>query len=68
MNRAKLSYILMAIGIVVMLSGVGFSAPLLAAVTVGEVTISDIPPTSATAIGVGAIIFLAGLGAFFKGR
>jgi len=40
----------------------------LSTVEVGPVKIKEISPFSATLIGIGAIIFLAGLGLYLKGR
>lgn len=67
MSSIKLSYVLIIIGIAIMISGIGFSG-LMSVVGIGPVTVSDINPPSATAIGVGAIILIIGVGLYSKGK
>lgn len=64
----KLGPALIVIGILIMLMGVGDTLPLFAMVGVGDVVIQDISETSATLIGVGAIILLAGVGVHLKDK
>lgn len=56
----------MLLGILVMFLGSGTTLIPLSTVEVGSVKISGIDPFSATLIGVGAIIFLAGIGLYLK--
>lgn len=51
-----------------MLVGCGFSALPLSEVEVDGIKISGITPFSASLIGVGAVIFLAGVGLYLKRR
>lgn len=66
--KKKLSYFLLILGIFIMLVGCGFSAPPLSDVEIDGVKIGGITPFSASLIGVGAVIFLAGVGLYFKGK
>lgn len=62
----KMSYVLISLGILIMLIGSGFSALPMLEIKVDDVQISGITPVSASLIGVGAIIFLAGLGLYIR--
>lgn len=66
--KMKLSYFLLIFGILIMLVGCGFSALPLSEVEVDGIKISGITPFSASLIGVGAVIFLAGVGLYLKRR
>lgn len=64
------SYILMLLGIVVMFFGAGATLVIvpLSTVEVGPVKIGGIDPFSAALIGVGAIIFITGVGLYLKNK
>ena len=51
-----------------MVIGSGTTMFALSTVEVGPVKVTDVPPFSATLIGVGAIIFLVGVGVYLKGK
>ena len=66
--KKKLSYFLLIFGILIMLVGCGVSALPMSEVEIDGVKIGGITPFSASLIGVGAVIFLAGVWLYFKGK
>ena len=59
---------LMLLGVLTMFFGSGATLIPLSTVKVAQIEISEISPFSATLIGIGAIIFLVGIGLYLKGK